>query len=177
MNNKPIVRAWDLRTCRNPQLASETFRGLPANQIVTFFVRDDNRWLVYLTNKMSIPGGTPSCTLNVRDRTTAGEPERTIAVPSEIYSAMKGVSQGEIVKVRRTIIGPEKWGRLFISVSFDQYQERHSQFIVLEAEFTSDEEANLFALPPWAEGAIEITGDPAYQPHRMAKSGTTPPSR
>lgn len=53
----------------------------------------------------------------------------------------------------------------------DEYQDHLLGLYVVECEFRHPEEASDFVLPDWAEGAIDVTNNPAYKNKNLAMYG------
>lgn len=56
-------------------------------------------------------------------------------------------------------------------LEIDEYHGRLAGLITMECEFPTIAAAEAFALPEWAEGAVDVTGDAAYKNKSLASAG------
>ena len=100
--------------------------------------------------------------LTVKNGSGFSRTEWEVNLPKNIYDVLKSESLPNIKKMRYYI----PYGTLMLEL--DIY-DKPTGLITLECEFKSQDEANSFVLPTWAEDAINITDDSKYKNVNLAK--------
>ena len=60
-----------------------------------------------------------------------------------------------------------------VTLELDFFKKRLHGLVILECEFSSTKVNNKFALPDWADGAIEITGNDLFSNSNLSRPETT----
>lgn len=106
------------------------------------------------------------CFITVKGDGTISREEWEREIPEWVFVQLWPATYGRsLEKTRYTI---DHNGSM---MEVDVYHGTLQGLLILECEFESEEKANRFRFPDWAEGAVEVTEDKAYKNKNLAIKG------
>ena len=111
---------------------------------------------------------TITYTMTKKSEGTLVREEEEIKLPFSMFEDLKHLARDNCLeKVRYSIT----YGKL--TLELDIYRDALAGLRILECEFPSVAVAQLFILPDWATGAIEVTDDKRFKNKNLAKPNVT----
>ena len=103
------------------------------------------------------------CFITVKSDGTLSRKEWEQEIPEWVYQSLCVKVIGNFVKKMRHSI---YYGKLKIEI--DIFVGNLHGLVLMECEFTNEETAKTFVLPPWAQGAIDVTDDKRFKNKNLA---------
>jgi CYTH domain-containing protein len=188
-NHKEIERIWILPKMPSKEvLANNTSKGDRANPIphLISYLFSDYKGEMRVVKREFDTGNKYSVTVKSRGDMVRDEWEDD-HVPEWVYEIVEPNAICGVAKTRHFVDHQN------YTLEIDEYQYRFTRGTIdtdidsdiayynkeddiagkvrLECEFSSEEEANDFELPEWAEGAKEVTSNHCYKNSHIAKHG------
>ena len=87
-------------------------------------------------------------------------------LPSWVFDALWSATEGRRIEKTRYSVPHGMF-----TLEIDIYHASLSGLVTLECEFTTEDTASTFQLPPWAIDAVDVTVDSAYKNKNLALHG------
>jgi len=118
------------------------------------------------TTEMRVRSMGSRCFLTVKANAGDARDEWESEIPQWVFDAVWPSTKGCRLRKHRYT-----WREGRQTFELDVYAGKLKGLIVLETEFRSARAAKRFALPEWAAGAREVTGDRAFSNQSLARNG------
>ena len=171
-----IERSWTL----NPSKMSSKLwlyledRFLGHRVHTTAYLRANDNFEIRVIKKEDLPH--PLYYFTVKSGGTLSRQEYEQLIPEWVYEKLYETASGEhIIRKTRYYIEYIDNDKEKYILELDRYQDKNGKFTNkyrLECEFSSEEEANRFKLPPYfADMAVEVTNDNRFKNKNLASNG------
>ena len=107
--------------------------------------------------------------LTIKSTGALSRNETELYIPGFVFDLLWPLTGSNVVKKTRYLLD---YSDLVLTV--DVYSGKHEGLIVLECEFQSTAQAELFELPAWVGPAIDVTYDPRFKNRELSRSQKTP---
>jgi len=101
-------------------------------------------------------------TLAVKSSGGLSREEWTIETPEWVFDGLWSNIKSSLVKIRYTVPSLDN------VFEFDVYQEKLEGLFIVECEFESEKEAEVFTVPDWFGLAVDVTKDQRYKNKNLA---------